>query len=360
MEEKYYIKISPETISGDVFDQVLSGNTFGVYSAMTEILSGGTNGDSLLTGLTIPIVLEQKYENLGYYSPFDGFILQKDVVCNFITSGDPNNQWTVRVSNTSDEFKKFLNLASYTVDWGDGVIDPITTTAPNYISHTYPNTPTGYTITLKQTNPWGQTIVQKEVYLPLSGVTINNPEGNISFIPQGGSWSGIPLSYDFIFTGDSENTVGAQTSNNFTTVPFTITGFTSSKLRELKLFGPTEYDVNVTISKYGQPYGKVNQITTGYTYYTINNVDYYDYPDGTTLYIMNSSGFTSDSLTATSITKEEVLINVVDSPEIQSEIFIERGKMSAFEPIQRLGEVDNIGDLERYGYGYFTINNTDE
>jgi hypothetical protein len=101
-------------------------------------------------------------------------------------------------------------------------------------------------------------------------------------------------------------------------------------------------------------------MTSAYTSYTINNVNYYDYPDGTTLYIANSSGLTSNELVASAITKQEVLINVVDSPEIQSEIFIERGKLSGFESLQRLGEVDNMGDLTSYGYGYFKINKQKE
>jgi len=53
--ENIYIRISPEVLSTDIVSETLSGNTFGVYSGMSEILSGGTNGDSLLTGLTIPI-----------------------------------------------------------------------------------------------------------------------------------------------------------------------------------------------------------------------------------------------------------------------------------------------------------------
>jgi hypothetical protein len=44
------------------------------------------------------------------------------------------------------------------------------------------------------------------------------------------------------------------------------------------------------------------------------------------------------------------------APEINSNVYIERGKFSAYEPLQRLGEVDNIGDLVRYGYGYYKIN----
>jgi hypothetical protein len=70
---------------------------------------------------------------------------------------------------------------------------------------------------------------------------------------------------------------------------------------------------------------------------------------------MESDGLTEEMLDAQPITKEEVLFGVVSSPEIQSEIFIDRGKNSAFEKIQRLGEVDNIGDLVSYGYGFFKI-----
>jgi hypothetical protein len=46
------------------------------------------------------------------------------------------------------------------------------------------------------------------------------------------------------------------------------------------------------------------------------------------------------------------------APEVQTDVFVERGKYSPFEYIQRLGEVDNVGDLQRYGYGFFKINNT--
>jgi hypothetical protein len=45
-------------------------------------------------------------------------------------------------------------------------------------------------------------------------------------------------------------------------------------------------------------------------------------------------------------------------PEIQTDVLVERGRYSAFESLERLGEVDNIGDLERYGYGFFKINTT--
>ena len=57
------------------------------------------------------------------------------------------------------------------------------------------------------------------------------------------------------------------------------------------------------------------------------------------------------------LTKEEVLINVCQPTEIQSDVFIERGKQSVLSPNQRLGEVKTIGGLEDYGYGYYNIKN---
>ena len=345
-QEKYYIKISPETIKGDIAQKTLSGVTFGVYSAMTSVLSSG-----ILTDMSVPILFNQTFDDMGFYSPFDGFILQKDVVTNFVVSGDPTNQYKIYLYNTSDEFKKFLKLSNYTIDWGDGTVEPFTEKFPNYKEHTYPPTADRYVIKLTQKNPWGITDIEKPIDIPNTPITINNPLGNITFTAQGGNWANIPINYNFIFTGDSENTVGAQVSNQ----SVTISGYTSSKLTNLKLYGPTKYDTSVVVKKKNENYGRVTEITDSYTAYTIQNVNYYDYPNGKTIFFMDSEGLTEEMLVAEPITKEEVLFGVVSSPEIQSQIFIDRGKTSAFEGIQRLGEVDNIGDLVSYGYGFFKI-----
>ena len=354
-EERYYIKISPESLKSDVIQETLSGVTFGVYSGMSHILSGGTDGSSLLTGITIPVVFTQTYDDMGVYTPFDGFILQKDVVTNFLFIGDPNNQYVVRVYNTSDQLKKFLKLSSYVIDWGDGIVEPFTSVFPNYMEHTYPPTEDSYVIKLTQRNPWGITNVEKPVKIPVEEIIINNPLGNVTFTQMGGSWSGIPIDYNFIFTGDSENSVSLQTSNNWTTVPFVISGYTSSKLEDLSLYGPTKFNPGTVVTKNGLEYGLINDINSEYTSYTIQNVDYYDYPNGKTVYFIQSSGITDNMVSEELLTKEEILFGVVSPPEIQSQIFIDRGKNSAFEGIQRLGEVDNIGDLISYGYGFFKI-----
>jgi hypothetical protein len=47
----------------------LTGFT-GVYSGMSQILSGGTNGHSLLTQLSVPILLTEVATDLGYYSVY--------------------------------------------------------------------------------------------------------------------------------------------------------------------------------------------------------------------------------------------------------------------------------------------------
>ena len=83
--------------------------------------------------------------------------------------------------------------------------------------------------------------------------------------------------------------------------------------------------------------------------------DYYDDVDGTSIYFQQSSGLTEYNLTAVSITNDEVLLKVMGQPEIQTNVFVERGKNSAYERVQRLGEVDNLGDLINYGYGFFNV-----
>ncbi len=357
--EIYKIRISPEVLSTDIVSETYQSNAFGVYSGMSYILSGGTGGTSLLTGLTVDVIFQNSFNDLGFYTPFDGLLLQKEVVNNFVFTASTLTPYTVLVYNTSNiEFRKFLSLSNYILDWGDGSpVQVLNETAPQYLSHTY--TYDGdFQISLTQNNPWGTTQVTKTVPVPVTGATIPNPQGTCTFTQNQGNWSGIPINANFIFTGDSANTVEAQVSSTWTTVPFTVSGFTKSQITDLKNYGTIKYATNVPIFKNGQVYGVINEMSTSYTAYTINGVDYYDYPDGSTIFFSQSSGLTSNDIVANAITKQEVLLDIVSSPEIQSEIFIDRGKISAFEGLQRLGEVDNLGDLARYGYGFFKINTT--
>jgi hypothetical protein len=355
--KKINITVSPEVLKEDFFLETYNTNTFGVYSGMSYVLSGGTGGTSLLTGLTIPILIEQSINDLGYYSDFDGFIGQQDIVTNFVFSGNPLSPYNVVVYNTAGyNFQSYLSMSSYKINWGD--FSETSTLGIQTLSqaHTYATVPQTYTITFTQTNPWGITEVKKQVTLPFTGVTVDNMLGEITFTQQGGNWSGIPISYDYIFTGDSENNIQSQLSSNFTQVPFILTGYTNSSLKQLKRWGPQSYSIGYILSLGGQSIGYVSETTPTYTAYTINDINYIDFNDGKTVFIVSSSGVTSNDIVASAITKNEVLLEFVMDPEIQTDILIERGIYSAFESLERLGEVDNIGDLERYGYGFFKIN----
>ncbi len=231
-EQKYYFKVSPENVKRDIVTVTYVGNTeysysadpccsitsvtsttltgfTGVYSGMSQILSGGTNGQSLLTGLTIPILLTEVATDIGYYSVFDGAILQKEVITNFLFSATTGNPYTFFFFNTSDtEFKKFLSVSTYTVDWGDGSqIQNVT--SPIQYNHVYPVVNQTYTITLKATSPWGISIVKKTVTVPFTNVPIFNPNGTAFFTPAGGSWANTSFNYDYIYTGDSNTNVNA-------------------------------------------------------------------------------------------------------------------------------------------------------
>jgi hypothetical protein len=395
-EQKYYIKISPEVIKSDIRTFVYTASTGYTFSMdqeccdftsytqtftattgttraiipMSLVVTSGSGGTSLMTGLTIPILFTQNTVDLGYYSVFDGAITQKDVITNFLFSAVTGaNSSTYYVYNTSDiTYQKFLKNSTFIIDWGDGSqIQTITNFAPNSTPHIYPTAPATYTITMSGITMFGLTIIEKKINIPFTEVGITNPKGTAYFIPQGGEWSGVPISYDYIFSGDSNTDLQDHISSNYTTIPIIVTGFTKSSLNDL-----AQYKGNANIK--GMSF-KQNQQVTGTSNtvgvyngptddslgvsYTINGIDYYDYNDGTTIYVAKSSGLTSNWLVSSGLTKDETLINVVDQPLIFSNVYIERGKNSVFERVRRLGEVSTIGGLTIYGYKFFNVNKND-
>jgi len=393
MEDRnYHIKISPEVILGDVFKVPyfagqlttfndyqlccktyqspvitnITGDTY-VYSSMTQIVSGGSYNqvtkeyNSLLTGLTIPILLTENTVDIGYYSVFDGMVVQKEVMTNFIFSASPLSAMTVFFYNTSDiEFKKYLEFSTYTLDWGDGTAkQTVTSFSPNFYSHPYSQAspPSGYTISMSGMSPWGSNVVKKTVHVPYSNVPILNPKGTATFTPAGGSWSATSLMYDFIYSGDSTCDTTLTSITNFTTIPIIVTGYTQSSLNDLKQYGQIPFKLNTVVTGTSGNVGIYSGLTNDGlgTMYSVNGINYVDLQDGTTIFMVKSSGLTSDMLICSAITKNEVLLNVIDEAEVQSEIFIERGKQSSLERVERLGEVDNIGDLTKYGYKFFNI-----
>jgi hypothetical protein len=84
-ENTIYIKISPEVLLTNDTTVTYSGGTAQVFSSMTQMLSGGTNGSSLYTGMTLSVYLNQNFEDIGYYSTWDGDIIQKEILNNLPT-----------------------------------------------------------------------------------------------------------------------------------------------------------------------------------------------------------------------------------------------------------------------------------
>ena len=396
----YRIRISPEVINGDIFKvnyigdpyleqqripfccdiytrevtKYIDGSAY-VYSSMTQILTGGTNttniskatlkpGTSLLTGMTIPILITENTVDVGYYSVFDGMIIQQEVMTNFLFSANTSAPYTYNFYNTSDvEFKKYLEFSSYEIDWGDGTPkQTVTNVSPNFYSHPY-SQPGEFTISMSGMSPWGSNVVKKTVTVPFTNTTILDPKGTTCFTPMGGSWSATPICYDFIYSGDTSCETYQSGINPYLTVPLVVSGYTQSTVSDLRVYGKKQdlvdgyYKIGVQITgttgvvgTYWGGSANGNQLYTGYT---INGVDYYDYSDGTTVFVV--SGVTPIDTVCEPIVKNEALLNVIDEPEVQSNVFIERGKVSGFESMERLGEVDNLGDLEKYGYKYFNI-----
>lgn len=334
----------------------------GVYLPMSYLLSGNTGGTSFLTGLSVNIMITESAVDIGYYSPFDGMVLQADVLNNFIATANTLNPYTYTFYNTSDlEMIKFLSLVTYTLDWGDGSpIQQVLGITP--ITHTYPTGTNEYIITLTANSPWGISKVQKPISTPFTNVVIPNPQGNVVFYPAGGSWSANPISYDYLFTGDSNTNINNYYSYNYTTVPFPISGYTESTLNDLAQYGPKinlvggKFKLGVPVTTATGGVGTFYGVdpTGTYTAYTLNDLIYHDY-EGFTIYFADSYGFVPDEIIMTAITKNEALLNVIDQPEIVTNVYIERGKYTPLENVMRLGEVDNIGDLQKYGYKYFSI-----
>ena len=278
MIQTYDYQISPLVLSTLVHTIDYSGTNVGVYSSMTQMLSGGTGNTSLFTGLTLPILLTQDVNDLGYFSTFDGELSQINITNNFLYSATTGSPYTLYVYNTSDT---------------------------EYV----------------------------------------------------GSWSATPVSYDYIFTGDSNNLVSEQVSSTYTPTPFSVSGTCFSNLLELERYGTSKYLIGVPVIKNGDVFGVVTEITDTYTAYTIQNTNYVDFSDGETNYFIQSSGLTSDFMVSEPLIKEEFLIGINGEPTAYSDVFIDRGKNSALERIERLGEVNSVGSLENYGYKFFNVEN---
>jgi hypothetical protein len=80
-----------------------------------------------------------------------------------------------------------------------------------------------------------------------------------------------------------------------------------------------------------------------------------DFADGYTMITGKTTNFTKEEVINNVITRNEHFLGFIDDPTIYSDIFVERGRQGVMEVNLRLGEIDNMSELEVYGNGYFKI-----
>ena len=322
-----------------------------------EILKSGLEDVGL--SYNIPIFLESTVDEMGVMVGFDGDIEQVEQLCNFSYTQTGS---TVQIYNTvnPDKLRKIIQQ-SYTVNWGDGTITTGFTVSTgitlNTITHIYTGT-TEYTITVTLVAPWTTQKISKNITVPQE-VSISNPLG--TFIYTGTSlpyYNTSPTEY-YLESGRTQTYLNDLEYNPPTGhTSFTYLGIGGSRIEEKRQYGSTIY-FGTTIG--GTIVDGETLNYTGYSFtYTGNTtgttvVHYRDYDDGTTLITGNTTGFTREDIINEMITRNEHFLGFVDDPTIYSDIFVERGKQGVLEKTLRLGEIDNIGELDVYGNGYFKI-----
>lgn len=101
--------------------------------------------------------------------------------------------------------------------------------------------------------------------------------------------------------------------------------------------------------------------TTGIQYQDFDGATKNVVSDNDTITIQPSNfrfigqGWNQTNVTLSALTKEEYLFGIISSPEVQSDINIDRGITTVMEKHLKLSEIKNMGDLSRYGNGFYKL-----
>lgn len=300
-----------------------------VISPENTVLSADT--------VNILVYLERDFDDIGFYTTTDGKIVQEKTKCNFTYSKSGN---TLTVFNSVDKYS-FIELkdVTYNIYWGDGSISGIT--IEQSITHTY-QTPGEYEVALKLETPWTDNIKKT---IQIGGTTeILNPFGALIInVP----YSDVTMEQNYINELDAEGQDEEEED-------VYVSGFTQSRVKELIKYGSKTLVEGLDVNGNGV---HLSGITDTYTAYTIDNIFYTDFTDGLTFFNLNVGENPLEMLSEL-VTKEESMMGVVNDIDIQSDVFVERGKISVFEHNMRLCEIDSVGEVEVYGNKYFTVKKT--
>jgi hypothetical protein len=284
------------------------------------------------TTYDLPIFLNSNVDELGVMVGFDGDIEQLEQLCNFTYTAN-NLVLTVYNTASTTRLKKVID-AEFEINWGDNT--PNTTIGIlEAKTHTY--TASGKrTVSITMESPWGTFTTRKDIFLPLKQ---SDPTdlGSITFT--------IPYS-ETNYTQNYQNEYDYDTTNFTGTTVFFALG--KSRIIEKQTYGSGYTGTTTgTTTISGESYQ--------YTGYTLDNLNYLDLSDGTTYISGNTENFVDETEFVKKLTRNEHYLGFINEPMIYSDIFVERGKMGVSEFNLRLSEIDNLGELEIYGNGFFNV-----
>ena len=101
--------------------------------------------------------------------------------------------------------------------------------------------------------------------------------------------------------------------------------------------------------------------TTGIQYkdYSASTINPILLPEGidlpTTTFRFISEGWNQTNTSLSAIMKEEFLLGIISRPEVENDVFIDRGVVPVLDYHLRLSEIKNLGQLQQYGNGYYNI-----
>ena len=172
-----------------------------------------------------------------------------------------------------------------------------------------------------------------------------------------------------------------------------ISGYTDSKLEDVRSYKATEpfrIGFNTNVGEYlnykGESVSGISRVVSmadprNYVFDSIDDANlgtdnqvyglrYLDYTGDTRQVVANGiqstipitkfdfigEGWNRYNTSLSASMKEEYLFGIISPPEVQSEVFIERGMTSVMDKHLRLSEVNDLGELTRYGNGFYKLN----
>lgn len=174
--------------------------------------------------------------------------------------------------------------------------------------------------------------------------------------------SRIESVYSYGYTGDSRLIVGKNViidpHNNFT--GGTVAGYSrviSNDNKNPIIYTEFADDKDINFGKITPPYQQNGILFMGVTARTNDDyaiVDDYGEPSITKMFYRGQS-FNLTNVGLYAATRQEYLLYITTPPNVESDVFIERGGLSVMPFHAKLAEINTLEQLEKFGNGFYKI-----